>query len=223
MALTRQWVVGIALLGGCEAPRPNFLLVTLDTTRADAIGAWSGRPDVTPHLDTLAREGVRFDRAYSVTPLTIPAHSSIMTGLYPPRHGVRDNGDYFLGDDADTLAERLSRGGYRTGAAVAAEVTSHHWGFAQGFGTFLDDMGATQRDRWRVSRPGGEVVDDALGWLGGPPATAPWFLWVHLRRPRPLPATRPLRGPVPRRPVPWGGRVRRRSGGAPPRRAGGPG
>ncbi len=172
--------VAVALLGGCAPPRPNFLLVTLDTTRADAIGAWSGRAGVTPHLDALAGEAVRFDRAYSVTPLTIPAHSSIMTGLYPPRHGVRDNGDYFLGDDADTLAERLAGSGYRTAAAVAAEVTSHHWGFAQGFDAFFDDMGATQRDRWRVSRPGGAVVDDALGWLGGQPADAPWFLWVHL-------------------------------------------
>lgn len=167
-------------LVGCSAPRPNFVLVTLDTTRADAIGAYGERTDVTPHLDALARDGVRFDRAYSVTPLTIPAHSSIMTGLYPPRHGVRDNGDFFLGDDADTLAERLGRAGYRTGAAVAAEVTSHHWGFAQGFGTFLDDMGATQRDRWRVARRGDAVVDDALGWLGAQSEAEPWFLWVHL-------------------------------------------
>lgn len=166
---------------GCRPERPpNFLLVTLDTTRADAIGAYSGRPDATPHIDALAREGFRFDRAYTVTPLTIPAHSSIMTGLYPPRHGVRDNGDYFLGEEANTLAERLSGAGYATGAAVAAEVTSHHWGFAQGFGTFADAMGPTQRDRWRVSRPGEEVVADALAWLGRQSVETPWFLWVHL-------------------------------------------
>src|SRR5262245_36502445 len=89
----------LAVAGCTPAPRPNVLLVTLDTTRADMIGAYGATSGATPTLDRIAAEGVRFDRAYTVTPLTIPAHSSIHTGLYPPRHGVRDNGDFFLGDD----------------------------------------------------------------------------------------------------------------------------
>ena len=77
-------------------PRPSFLLVTLDTTRADALSPYGGPPNATPMIGQIAAEGVRFDRAYTVTPLTIPAHSSLHTGLLPPRHGVRDNGDAFL-------------------------------------------------------------------------------------------------------------------------------
>lgn len=173
------------LLAGCPAPElpPNVLIVTLDTTRADAIGAYGAKDAHTPTWDALAAEGVRFTRAYTVTPLTIPAHSSLMTGLWPPRHGVRDNGDYFLSDDALTLAERLHESGYATMASVGAEVTSHHWGFAQGFDAFYDDMGASpdqQDNRWRVERRGDAVVDDALGWLGARDRTKPFFAWVHL-------------------------------------------
>ena len=154
----------------------------MDTTRADALGCYGQALPTTPNLDALAAEGARFDRAYTVTPLTIPAHSSIMTGLWPPRHGVRDNGDFFLGDDATTLAERLQTRGYATMASVGAEVTSHHWGFAQGFDPFFDDMGAAApgQDRWKVERTGDHVVDDALGWLTTMPKERPWFGWVHL-------------------------------------------
>lgn len=173
------------LLAGCPAPElpPNVLIVTLDTTRADAIGAYGARDAHTPTWDALAAEGVRFTRTYTVTPLTIPAHSSLMTGLWPPRHGVRDNGDYFLSPDALTLAERMQDAGYTTMASVGAEVTSHHWGFAQGFDAFFDDMGHSpdeQNNRWRVERRGDAVVDDALGWLGTRDRTKPFFAWVHL-------------------------------------------
>jgi arylsulfatase A-like enzyme/tetratricopeptide (TPR) repeat protein len=172
----------LALLLACSPQRYNVLVITLDTTRADAIGAYGGAAP-TPNIDRLAAEGVRFDRAYSVTPLTIPAHSSIFTGQYPPRHGVRDNGDFVLGDDAVTLAERMKAQGYRTMASVGAEVTSRHWGFAQGFDAFFDDMGARdpQGNRWRVERRGDAVLADAQGWLAsnaGQPGE--WFAWVHL-------------------------------------------
>lgn len=171
------------LYGACAPSRPpNVLLVTLDTTRADSIGAYGGDAS-TPTWDRVAREGVRFDRAYSVTPLTIPAHSSLFTGLYPPRHGVRDNGDFFLDDRTVTLAERLSGAGYATMASVGAEVTSHHWGFAQGFDQFFDDMGdvGDPANRWRVERTGDRVVDDALSWYqGAKPKEKPWFVWLHL-------------------------------------------
>ncbi len=183
MPTSRPAAVLLLLAGCAPAPRPNVLLVTLDTTRADALGAYGATTGATPTLDRIATEGVRFDRAYTVTPLTIPAHSSVHTGLYPPRHGVRDNGDFFLGDDATTLAERLKAAGYGTMASVGAEVTSHHWGFAQGFDAYFDDMGPADAkgNRWRVERRGDAVVDDALGWLeANGKGEAPWFAWVHM-------------------------------------------
>lgn len=169
--------------GSRPAPRPNVMLITLDTTRADMIGAYGARDAATPTLDRLAAEGALFDRAYTVTPLTIPAHSSIMTGMLPPRHGVRDNGDFFLGSSARTVAEIMKENGYATMASVGAEVTSHHWGFAQGFDAFFDDMGPrdpTTRNRWRVERTADKVVADAEGWFGSLPEAQPWFAWVHL-------------------------------------------
>lgn len=161
---------------------PNLLVVTLDTTRADHIGAYGGPAGATPTLDRIAREGTVFTRAYTVTPLTIPTHSSLHTGLLPPRHGVRDNGDHFLGPELETIAERLQAAGYATMASVGAEVTSRHWGFDQGFDAYHDDMGGPRRERnrWAIERPGRAVVDDALGWLSEQDPARPWFGWVHL-------------------------------------------
>lgn len=163
-------------------PRPNLVVVTLDTTRADRIGAYGGPAGATPTLDRLAREGTVFTRAHTVTPLTIPAHATLHTGLLPPRHGVRDNGDHFLGPELVTVAERLQAAGYATMASVGAEVTGRHWGFDQGFDAYHDDMGVPRRDRnrWAIERPGRLVVDDALGWLAEQDGERPWFGWVHL-------------------------------------------
>lgn len=184
----------LLLLAACGGPTPevvapprppvNVLLITLDTLRADALGVYGHPGGASPNLDALAAESARFTRAYTVTPLTIPAHSSIMTGLLPPRHGVRDNGDFFLSEEAHTLAERFKEAGYRTMASVGAEVTSHHWGFAQGFDAYHDDMGGAaseEGNRWKVERRGDAVVDDALAWLSADAGAAqPFFAWVHL-------------------------------------------
>ncbi len=163
--------------------RPNILLFTLDTLRADSLGCYGNRNPTTPTLDRLAAEGTRFTRAYTVAPLTIPAHSSVFTGLLPPRHGVRDNGDFFLDDGAVTLAELLADAGYDTMASVGAEVTSHHWGFDQGFDAYFDDMGLPDPkdpNRWHVQRRGDAVIEDALAWFEARESDAPWFAWVHL-------------------------------------------
>ena len=173
----------VAPPSAAEARQPSFLVITLDTTRADALTPYGAPDGLTPTASRLAREGFRFTRAYTVTPLTIPAHSTLHTGLWPTRHGVRDNGDHFLADGAVTLAEQLKDAGYSTMASVGAEVTSRHWGFAQGFDAYFDDMGEaadTERSRWRVERPGKEVVDDASKWLAERSTEAPFFAWVHL-------------------------------------------
>ena len=165
-----------------KAGRPNILLFTLDTTRADMLGSY-GSSMATPNIDTLAREGLVFTRAYTVTPLTIPAHSSLFTGMFPPRHGVQDNGDFFLGPDARTLAETLQESGYQTMAAVGAEVTSHHWGFDQGFQTFFDDLKAPEQNRWQVERRADLVQADALSWFDKRDPDQPFFAWIHFYDP----------------------------------------
>jgi arylsulfatase A-like enzyme/tetratricopeptide (TPR) repeat protein len=204
----------VSLVGCAGAPdatpppatpdRPNVLIVTLDTLRVDYVGAYGGTIAKTPTLDALARAGVRADRAYTVTPLTIPAHSSLFTGLLPPRHGVQDNGDYFLGPEAVTLAERLSAAGYDTMASVGAEVTSRHWGFAQGFGAYHDDMGDARlgaETRWQVERRGDQVVRDAIAWLDEREGAGPWFGWVHLFDCHdPYDAPEPYRSQLPEQP-----------------------
>ena len=110
---------GVALLAPCAPapPQVSVLLITLDTTRADHLGAYGSPGATTPHLDRLAAEGIRYQRALSPAPITLPAHASLMTGLYPFEHGVRDNGSFRLSERAVTLAEILQRHGYRTGVA----------------------------------------------------------------------------------------------------------
>ena len=164
--------------------QPNIIVFTLDTLRADALGAYGQKLNTSPNIDAMSNGGYRFARAYTVTPLTIPAHSSLWTSMWPPRHGVQDNGDFFLDEGATTLAERLQDAGYQTMASVGAEVTSHHWGFAQGFDAYFDELGASrdeEQNRWRVERPAPEVLADAVGWFTQDRSKdKPFFAWLHL-------------------------------------------
>jgi len=169
------------------APRANLrhanvLLITLDTTRADHLGPYGYAAAQTLTYDALAKRSVLFEECITPTAYTLPSHSSIMTGLYPPAHGVRVNGENALGDSQTTLAERLSAKGYRTGAFVAAFVLDGRWGLSQGFQNYDDhfQIAPDQKlDLARVRRPGNEVVDSALKWLDQPSAK-PFFAWVHL-------------------------------------------
>jgi len=158
---------------------PSVLLITLDTTRADRLGSYGYELAETPTTDRLAAEGTRFSRAYATCPLTIPSHSTMMTGRVPPSHGVRDNGDFILGDDAVTLAERFKDAGYATAAFTSAFPTQARWGFDQGFDVYHDPLSRlpTQLD-WRDQRTADEVIDDALSTLDG--VDGPLFVWIHL-------------------------------------------
>ncbi|HEY0788031.1 MAG TPA: tetratricopeptide repeat protein [Thermoanaerobaculia bacterium] len=163
----------------------NVLLVTFDTTRADRIGAYGYAGARTPNLDALARDGALFETCITPTAYTLPSHSSIMTGLYPPYHGVRVNGAAALADVHTTLAERLRAAGYRTGAFVGAFVLDRRWGLGQGFDHYDDEfkLGKGQKlDLARVQRPANAVVDAALAWLGEKSAK-PFFAWVHFYDP----------------------------------------
>ena len=183
-----------------QAPK-NLLLVSIDTLRADHLGCFGYAAAQTPRLDALARSGLRFARATTVMPLTLPAHASLLTGTFPAWHGVRDNGGFYLDDDQVTLAETLRDKGFRTGGFVSSFVLDHRWGIAQGFERFFDDFDlekfgdAPGMDV--IQRPGSETVDQALSWLSAD-RERPFFAWVHLYDPHtPYEAPEPFRSRFP--------------------------
>lgn len=158
--------------------RPNLVLITLDTTRADHLGAWGHPHARTPHLDALAARGTRYERCDTAAPVTLPSHATMLTGLYPPRHGVRDNGIFTLRAGIETIAERLAAAGYDTAAVVSAVVLSRRHGLDQGFAVYDDDLGAGRSRGTEVAeRPADETTDAALARLAA--LRPPYFLWVH--------------------------------------------
>lgn len=175
-------LIALPLLAACGAPpRPSVLLITLDTTRADHLSPYGYASAQTPIYDQLAAEGTVFDRAYSTAPLTIVSHSTIFTGLNPPAHGVRDNGDFVLGDEQVTLAERFLAAGYHTAAFTSAFPTQARWGLGQGFQIYHDPLKRlpTELD-WSDQRTADVVVHDAISTLSALPEDEPAFVWVHL-------------------------------------------
>ncbi len=188
----------------------NVLLVTIDTLRLDRVGAFGGRPGLTPNLDRLASEGVRLTRAYSSAPLTLPSHASIMTAVSPPVHGLRANGLFRLGPQLPTLATVLKSAGYRTGAFVGAFVLDARFGLNRGFDVYDDRYGekAVGDPAESAERRAEDVVRPAADWILGrglglgprdsaparpqTPVPSPWFAWVHLYDPH-----EPYRAPEP--------------------------
>ena len=163
-----------------QSPRPNLLLITIDTVRADRLGAYGYRSAATPAIDGLARDGVRFADATTASPLTGPAHAAILTGVYPARYGVRDNATTPMPPQAVTLAERLKAAGYRTGGFIGAFILGTEYGFAQGFDEFDAQFASFDASmKLQAQRPGDAVVDAAAAWLRQSSAQ-PFFAWVHL-------------------------------------------
>ncbi len=161
----------------------NVLLITLDTMRADRLGAygWSGAR--TPNIDALAAGGVRFARAYCPAPLTLPSHCSILTGTYPLYHKVRNNGSYYLAPEAVTLAERLRDKGFRTSAFVASFNVDSRFGLDQGFAVYDDRADDDQMLKtFRSERRGDKVADAFIGWLEDN-SRSRFFSWVHFYDP----------------------------------------
>ena len=152
---------------GRSTPKLNLVLITLDTVRADHLGAYGDPAAETPALDRLAREGVRFARASSAVPLTLPSHSSILSGLLPLHHGLRNNGAGVLPDGTPTLATVLSGQGWRTGAFVGSFVLDHRFGLARGFDVYDDEIERDPQagESLEAERPGNVVMDRALAWL----------------------------------------------------------
>ena len=175
----------LLLITSCQRrERLNVLVVTLDTTRADALGVYGARTGASPSVDAVAATGVIFDSATAVAPLTIPSHTSLFTGTFPPFHGVRENGRNRVPEKLVTLAELFKAKGYRTGASVGAYVLDARWGLNQGFDMYAGAFDSTNPDVSSLAdlqRPANEVIDDALRWLRAETGREkPFFLWVHL-------------------------------------------
>lgn len=175
-------LLALVFLGAAPPPAgkapPTLVLLTLDTTRADHLGAWGWPHAKTPHLDALARRGTRFARCDTAAPVTLPSHATILSGLFPPRHGVRDNGTFVLPGRIETVAERLAARGYDTAAVVSAVVLARRHGLDQGFRHYDDDFGTGYAAGTAVvERPAEETTTAALAAAGG--LKPPFFLWVH--------------------------------------------
>lgn len=162
-----------------EAPLRSAVLLTLDTTNAGALDVYGADRDATPNLARLASQSVIYDNARTVAPVTVPSHSSMLTGLYPPRHRVRDNGFLPLPSSAETLAERAQGAGYLTAAFVSGRVLAPTYGLHQGFDVYSSPSLADEG----VAHPGeftaAETAAKAIDWLDARPAERPFFLWVH--------------------------------------------
>ena len=163
----------------------NVILITLDTTRADRIRCY-GFPQIdTPTIDLFAERGIKFDRCLSQTPLTLPSHTTIMTGTYPLFHGVRDNGGFIVPPALKTLAEIFKERRYQTAAFVAAYVLDSKWGLNQGFDYYFDKFDLSRFETislGSVQRPANEVIDEALSWLDKARQNK-FFTWIHLYDP----------------------------------------
>jgi choline-sulfatase len=161
--------------------RPNVVLITLDTVRADHLGCYGARAGSTPTFDALAAAGVRFETAIAHAPLTAPSHASILTSRTPLGHGVRDNGAYVLPEGVRSVAEDFRGAGYRTAAFVSGFPLTRRFGLDRGFETYDDHLprGTDPRRTAYVERGALATTDAALRWLEASPAGAPFFLWVH--------------------------------------------
>jgi arylsulfatase A-like enzyme len=170
--------VCLALAACGSRPRTNLLVVTIDTLRADHLGATGFAPAATPHLDALARDALFFADAMAPAPLTLPSHCSLFTGLLPPVHGVRDNEPFPLSPEQQTLAETLRAAGYRTAAFLGGEPLQPGCGLEQGFDTYefsppRSEPGSPIFREVRADR----VARRGIAWLEQ--ARAPFFLWLH--------------------------------------------
>lgn len=177
--------------GRAQGTPPNILLITIDTLRADRLGADGHKGARTPVLDRLAAEGARFSDATAHAPLTYPSHVAILTGRYPAAFGVQLNGMSPLPAEAVTVAERVRERGYRTGAVIGSVIVDRSSGLDQGFDRFDDEIPAGTGQMVALAdlqRTAGEVTRAASDWIAQ--QRAPWFLWAHYYDPH-LPYSAP--------------------------------
>jgi len=188
----RRWMVLLAGFAALPAaaqtsakPAANIVLITIDTLRADHIGCYGYKQIKTPSIDGLAADGARFERAFAVVPVTLPSHSSMLTGTYPMLSGMHDFSGNKLSPLQPTLASTLKQAGYQTGAVVGAAVLDSRFGLNQGFDFYYDHFEFSRLDESNLDameRPGNVVADVALDWLAKN-SSKKFFLWMHLYDP----------------------------------------
>jgi arylsulfatase A-like enzyme/Tfp pilus assembly protein PilF len=160
------------------------ILISIDTLRSDHLPAYGYNGVQTPNIDALRADSILYSKAYSHVPLTLPSHASVLTGMLPADHGVRDNVGYRLSTAVPTLQELLGKNGYATGAAVSAFVLRRETGIARGFDFFDDDVKPLNGENLigRVQRDGGDTLKAAERWLGAQ-GKRPFFFFLHLYDP----------------------------------------
>lgn len=184
--LAAALILSVSCTSAPEAPTASpstdhVVIITIDTLRADRVGAYGYARASTPAIDGIAKNGVLFERAFAAAPITQTSHATLLTGRYPQGHGARHNG-MRIGDTVPTLAERFKAAGFATGAFVAAFPLDKRFGLARGFDTYSDTMPADAQGRPANERAGRVVVDEAVAWLASTQGRRV-FLWVHLFEP----------------------------------------
>ena len=147
-----------------RGPR-RVILISIDTCRADYLSCYGYPLKTTPNIDTVAAEAVRFEHAIAPNPLTLPSHSTMMTGTIPPHHGIHDNLNYTLNQSNVTLAEILKRAGFRTGAVISASVLKDEFGLDQGFDNYDDEFDERLEGEYHIERRGAEATQHAVSWI----------------------------------------------------------
>jgi arylsulfatase A-like enzyme/Tfp pilus assembly protein PilF len=193
----RRFIVVVMTLTALQAaaqtpakPALNVVLITIDTLRADHVGCYGYKQIKTPNIDGLAADGARFERAFAVVPVTLPSHTSMLTGTYPMLSGMHDFSGNKLSPLQPTLASVLKQAGYQTGAVIAAAVLDSRFGLNQGFDFYYDHFDFNRLDEAnldQMERPGNVVADVALDWLEkdwlAKNSQKKFFLWMHLYDP----------------------------------------
>jgi choline-sulfatase len=180
------------VMAACNTQKPtpkpsarNLVLITIDTLRADHVGAYGWSRARTSTLDAIAKNGALFEHAYAAAPITLASHATLLTGRYPPGHGARDNG-LRISPDVPTLATELHAKGFATAAFVAAFPLDHQFGLNRGFDVYGDRLPRGADGRLANERPAADVVNDAIAWVNKFAISnqqSAFFLWVHLFEP----------------------------------------
>src|SRR5262245_36597449 len=165
-----------------RAASPNVLLITVDTLRADHLGCYGYRAIKTPNIDALAGDSIRFQKAFTPVPITLPAHTALLTGTYPMYNGMHDFSGNKLNPSQPTLATVLKQHGYITGAVIGSAVLDSRFGLNQGFDFYYDHFDFSrllETNLDAMERPGNVVMDEALEWLAKH-SKKKFILWVDM-------------------------------------------
>ncbi len=168
--------------GAAQEKKPlNVLLISIDTLRADHLGTYGYQLPTSPQIDSLAEESMVFEHCLTPVPITLPAHTSMLTGMYPPHHSVRDNGTFTVPSDIPTLATILKEAGYSTYGVIGSFPLSSRFGLARGFDVWDEDMQSANTGNLQIffdERPASEVARRAIAILEHD-VTEPFFMFLH--------------------------------------------